>query len=155
MGEERDNPGVIVLPPFLYGGAFVVAVVLHWLWPLPILSRAETLWPGIVIFVLGIAIGIPARRAMAAAGTNVNPMQPTTAIVATGPFRFTRNPLYVGLTLFTIGLTLVVDTWWGIVLLVPVLIVMHFGVIRREERYLERKFGAAYREYRARVRRYL
>ncbi len=72
-----------------------------------------------------------------------------------GPFRFTRNPLYVALDILFIGLSLEVDMAWGWVMLVPLLVVMHYGVIRREERYLERKFGDAYRAYRARVRRYL
>ena len=92
---------------------------------------------------------------MTAAGTNVNPTLPTTAIVSSGPFRFSRNPLYVALNLFYVGISLVINTWWGAVVWVPLLLVMHFGVILREERYLDRKFGEPYREYRAKVRRYL
>jgi protein-S-isoprenylcysteine O-methyltransferase Ste14 len=110
---------------------------------------------GIVLSVLAIGMAIVARRTMEAAGTNVNPLLPTTAIVTTGPFRFSRNPLYMTLTLLFIGLTLAIDTWWGAILLLPVLVIMHVGVILREERYLEGKFGAPYREYRSRVRRYL
>lgn len=155
MATDRDHPGVAVLPPFLYGGAFLVALVLHWLWRLPITAPAATLWPGIVLAVLAIGIMMVARRTMESAGTNVNPMLPTTAIVTSGAFRFSRNPLYVALTLFFLGLKLAFDTWWGIILLPLVLAVMHFGVILREERYLERKFGEPYREYRSRVRRYL
>jgi protein-S-isoprenylcysteine O-methyltransferase Ste14 len=155
MPEERDHPGVVVLPPLLYGGAFLLALLLRWWRPLPIAAPGVTLWPGIVISVLAIGIAIVARRTMEAAGTNVNPLLPTTAIVTTGPFRFSRNPLYVTLTLLTVGLTLAFDTWWGAILLLPVLAIMHFGVILREERYLERKFGEPYRDYRSRVRRYL
>ena len=92
---------------------------------------------------------------MHAAGTNVNPALPTTATVASGPFRFSRNPLYLALTLLYLGLTLAFNTWWGIVVLVPVLIIMHHGVVLREERYLEQKFGETYRQYRSKVRRYL
>ena len=83
---------------------------------------------------------------MQAAGTNVNPALPTTAIVASGPFRFSRNPLYLALTLLYLGLTLAFNTWWGIVVLVPVLIIMHRGVVLREERYLDQKFGETYRQ---------
>lgn len=90
---------------------------------------------------------------MLAAGTHVDPMRPTTAIVASGPFRFTRNPL--GFALLFLGLTLALDTWWGVVALVPLFLVMHFGVVLREERYLEGKFGDDYRRYRARVARYV
>jgi protein-S-isoprenylcysteine O-methyltransferase Ste14 len=85
----------------------------------------------------------------------VNPGRPTTAITSSGPYRFSRNPLYVSLTLMFLGLTLAANTWWGLVLLVPVLMLMHFGVVLREERYLDRKFGETYRQYRASVRRYV
>ena len=92
---------------------------------------------------------------MEAAGTNINPALPATTIVSSGPFRFSRNPLYLCLTLMYLGLTLAVNTWWGIAVLVPLIIVMHFGVVLREERYLEQKFGESYRQYRSSVRRYL
>ena len=92
---------------------------------------------------------------MRAAGTNVRPSLPATAIVTTGPFRFSRNPLYCSLTLLYLGLTAIFNTWWGLIVLVPLLLVMHFGVVLREERYLERKFGDTYRQYRMSVRRYL
>lgn len=91
---------------------------------------------------------------MQAAGTNVNPALPTTAIVTAGPFRLSRNPLYLALTLLYFGLTLAFNTWWGIVVLVPLLIIMHRGVVLREERYLEQKFGENYRQYRSKIRRY-
>ena len=92
---------------------------------------------------------------MRATGTNVDPTLPTTAIVVSGPFRFSRNPLYLALTLVYSGLTLAFNVWWGVVVLIPLLAVMHRGVVVREERYLERKFGERYRQYRSRVRRYL
>jgi len=152
---EGDNPGVIVRPPLLYGAALIAALLLHWFWPLPILGHSITLWPGIALLVLGLAIVIPGRRALQAAGTNVNPSLPTTGIVTSGPFRFSRNPLYVGLTLLYLGLTLAFNTSWGVVLLVPILGIMHRGVVLGEERYLEQKFGDAYRQYRSTVRRYL
>jgi protein-S-isoprenylcysteine O-methyltransferase Ste14 len=160
MTDSQDNAHVVVLPPFLFGGAFLVALLLQWIRPWPILEHMVTLWPGVLVLGLlvlglGLAIMITGRRALEASGTNVNPMQPTTSIVTAGPYRFTRNPLYVGLTLFTAGLTLGFNTWWGFVLLIPVLLVLHFGVVLREERYLEQKFGDTYRQYRARVRRYL
>jgi protein-S-isoprenylcysteine O-methyltransferase Ste14 len=96
-----------------------------------------------------------ARGAMQVAGTNIDPTLPTTAVVASGPFHFSRNPLYVALTLVYLGLTLLANTQWGLVMLVPLLFVMHRGVVLREERYLEQKFGETYRAYRRKVRRYL
>ena len=92
---------------------------------------------------------------MRTAGTNINPSLPALAIVQSGPFRYCRSPLYLALTLLFVGLTLAFNTWWGIVILVPLVIVMHVGVVLREERYLEQKFGETYRQYRSKVRRYL
>ena len=92
---------------------------------------------------------------MQAAGTNIDPMLPARAIVTSGPFRYSRNPLYLALTLLYLGLTLALNTWWGLVMLVPLFIVMDRGVVLREERYLEQKFGEIYRQYRSDVRRYL
>ena len=155
MAEPTDNPGVVARPPLLYAGALVIALALHWLRPLPILDHAIALGAGLALIVLGVGIAIPGRGALKAAATNIDPMRPTTAIVTSGPYRFSRNPLYVALTLLFVGITLAVNTWWGIVILVPLVIVMHYGVVRREERYLEKKFGEAYRQYRSRVRRYL
>jgi protein-S-isoprenylcysteine O-methyltransferase Ste14 len=155
MTTSADNPGVIVLPPFLYGGVFLVVLILRAFRPMPIRGDALTLWLGLVLVLLALAILIPGRRTMKAAGTNVRPTQPATTIVTSGPFRYSRNPLYVGLTLLYVGLTLAFNTWWGLILLVPILITMHFGVVLREERYLERKFGEPYRQYRSSVRRYL
>lgn len=155
MAAAADNPGVVARPPLLYGGAFAVALALQWFRPLPILGHAVALGAGLALIALGIGIAIAGRKALQAAATNVDPTRPTTAIVASGPYRFSRNPLYMALTLLFVGLTLAVNTWWGFVVLVPLAIVMHCGVVRREERYLEQKFGETYLQYRSKVRRYL
>ena len=150
----EDNAGVIVRPPLLYAAALGAMLVLRWRWPLPILGGAG-LWPGLALVLLAVGLLIWGRRTLVAGGTNVDPSLPSTAVVTSGPYRLSRNPLYVGLALVYLGLTLALDAWWGIVLLALVLLVMHRGVIRREERYLEQKFGDGYRQYRSAVRRYL
>jgi protein-S-isoprenylcysteine O-methyltransferase Ste14 len=151
-----DHPGVIAMPPFLYLGVFLAAVIAQWLVPLPIFTRtAMAVTLGLTMAVAAIAVAGWGRRTMTAAGTNVRPTRPATTIVTAGPFRYSRNPLYVALTLLYVGLTTAVNTWWGMVLLVPLLATMHFGVVLREERYLDRKFGDSYRAYRSRVRRYV
>jgi protein-S-isoprenylcysteine O-methyltransferase Ste14 len=139
----------------IYAGAFVVALVLRWFWPMPIFGLAVALWPGLALSALGIGIAVWGRRTMQAASTNIDPMLPAKAIVISGPFRYSRNPLYFALTLLYLGLTLAVNTWWGVVMLAPLVLVMHRGVVLREERYLEQKFGDTYRQYRFKVRRYL
>jgi protein-S-isoprenylcysteine O-methyltransferase Ste14 len=155
-GLPADNAGVIARPPLLYGAAFIVVLVLRWLWPLPIVDgTVAALLPGVALGGLGVGILIWGRGALHAAATDLDPLLPTSAIVTSGPFRFSRNPLYLALTLLYFGLSVAVNTWWGIVVLVPLLIIMHRGVVLREERYLERKFGETYRRYRSKVRRYL
>lgn len=155
MATGADNPGVVARPPLLYLGAFLIVIVCRWFLPLPIDADGRGLVPGLALVALGLGTAIWGRRTMQAAGTNINPALPANTIVSSGPFRFSRNPLYLCVTLMYLGLTLAVDTWWGIVVLVPLIIVMHFGVVLREERYLERKFGESYRHYRSTVRRYL
>ena len=154
-GAAADNPGVIVMPPFLYLGVFVTALVANWFVPLPMTTTFVALTFGLCLSVVAIGIARWGRRTMTAAGTNVRPTRPATTIVTAGPFRFSRNPLYVALTLLYLGLTTAVNTWWGLILLAPLLLVMHVGVVLREERYLDRKFGESYRAYRSKVRRYV
>jgi protein-S-isoprenylcysteine O-methyltransferase Ste14 len=156
LQQTEDKAGVITPPPLIYLSGILIALALdRWWWHCPIFRSTEWRWSGLVLVVAGVALITAGRRALLAAETNINPFKPTISIVTAGPFRFTRNPLYVGVTLIYCGLTLVSNTWWGFVLLVPVLLLIHFGVVAREERYLERKFGDSYRQYRARVRRYL
>jgi protein-S-isoprenylcysteine O-methyltransferase Ste14 len=101
-----------------------------------------------------VVIGLGTRR-FVAAGTNIPPILPTTALVVDGIYARTRNPMYLGSTLVYVGLGVAAGSLWAIGLVVPLLWVMNVGVIAREERYLERKFGEAYRAYKARVRRWL
>jgi protein-S-isoprenylcysteine O-methyltransferase Ste14 len=151
-----DSPGVIILPPVLYGVALVLTLLLNWAWPLGIFPHnIAAIWSGIPLLLFSGGLALWGKHSMRQAGTNINPLQPATSLVTTGPFRFSRNPLYLSLTLLFAGLSLVVNTLWGFIALVPVLMVLHFGVILREERYLEAKFGESYRHYRSQVRRWL
>lgn len=156
MEKSADHSGVPVHPPLWFLSALLLgALIDDRVYRLLIFQNDKWRWIGVVVAVLGIALVAIGRRTMIKHGTNVNPTQPTTAIVETGPFRFTRNPLYVGITLAYVGFSFLLDTWWSLFLLVPVWIVMHLFVVRREEAYLKRKFGDAYRNYCRRVRRYL
>jgi protein-S-isoprenylcysteine O-methyltransferase Ste14 len=110
---------------------------------------------GVVLLALSYAIARAAEAAFRRVGTNIRPDQPTLSIVTDGPFRFTRNPLYVATTGMYAGMALLFNALWPLVLLIPMLAFLDWGVIRREERYLEAKFGDSYREYRKRVRRWI
>jgi protein-S-isoprenylcysteine O-methyltransferase Ste14 len=151
----QDAPGVIAFPPFIYGIPWLVGLGVHALIPARVLAPGPARAAGIVLTAVGIALAGWGRWAMRRVGTDPNPTKPSTALALGGPFRFTRNPLYLSLTLFYIGLTLLVNALWPLVLLPAVLIVVQRGVIEREERYLLRKFGAEYVAYRTRVRRWL
>jgi len=109
---------------------------------------------GAVIAIAGFGIAASGRRLLVRAGTNLSPLRPTTALATGGIYRWTRNPLYTGGTLFLVGVALVFALDWLVLLIVPSLLVLHFGVVRREEQYLERKFGDAYRQYTSSVARY-
>ena len=150
-----DHPGVLAPAPILYGVAFLSGVLLHAVFPKPILPLDIAPLTAVGLLGLGATLAVRSRRALEGAGTNVNPSLPATRLVVTGPFGFSRNPMYVARTFLYLGLGLMVNALGILVALVPLLVVMHHGVIKPEERYLEAKFGDAYRQYRTRVRRWL
>ena len=152
-----DVAGVIALPPLIFLGFLAAAAVLEAIVPLPI-PVAHSLpryVAGAVLAAGGFVMIAMGTRRFVAAGTNVPPTLPTTALVVDGIYRRTRNPLYLGLTLVYLGLGVAAGSLWSIGLVVPLLWVINVGVVKREERYLERKFGDAYRHYKARVRRWM
>ena len=151
----QDSPGVLVFPPLLFLGPLLLGAVLQYLWPVHFWPALPARIVGGILAVLGGMFAVPALRGMRRAGTNVHPGKPTTVILSDGPYRFTRNPIYLGNTGLYLGLTLLCHAFWPLVTLVPALLVLHRGVVRREERYLEAKFGEAYLAYKARVRRWL
>src|SRR5262249_33561455 len=107
------------------------------------------------VFALALALVAWAISTMTRAGSNVPTSLPTTTIVETGPYRLTRNPIYLGMVLGLIGLALALHSLWLSMTLWPFALVIRYGVVAREEAYLERKFGDVYRGYRSRVRRWL
>lgn len=154
-GQDDDKPGVIAPPPVLYGGALLVGAGLDWLIPLPVLAPDAGQGLGAVLIVAGLALALWCVLLFHRAGTAVEPYKPSTAIVSSGPYRFSRNPIYVALTAVSIGIGLWANSAWMLGLLLPTLVIMRIAVIGPEERYLEAKFGAEYLDYKARVRRWL
>lgn len=153
--DNKDSPGVIAIPPLIYAGCLAIGIVLDLVWPLPLLPNALQYALGLAILVASFAIVLPAVLAFREAGTNLDVRKPTTAIVTTGVFRYSRNPNYLALTLLYVGIAITADSIWILVLLIPALAILHTGVILREERYLEQKFGEEYLTYKRRVRRWL
>lgn len=153
--DGTDNPGVIAPPPLIYAGTLAAGLLANRLRPIPFLPPAVGRILGPLLITFGALIGVLGFRAMSRAGTNVDPYKPSTTIVEEGPYRYTRNPLYVGMTLIHIGVSAFANALPPILLLPIALAVMRRGVIEREERYLERKFGNEYLSYKTRVRRWI
>ena len=150
-----DTAHVLILPPLLYGSAFVIGLLLHWGFPIPVLPTTLARGVGVVCVLVSLPLALATFRALSRAHTPVDPMKPTTALVTEGPFRYSRNPIYVALTLLYVGVALLINALWILLLVVPALMALRYGVIAREEAYLTRKFGDAYRQYTTQVRRWL
>jgi protein-S-isoprenylcysteine O-methyltransferase Ste14 len=154
---STDTPGVIIFPPLISISVLVVGVVLNLLLPLGLLTHVLLLGRivvGTIAFVVGIGMVIGANRIFRRIGTNVNPSQPTVALATTVVFTWTRNPMYVGGSLAILGIAIALALDLVLLLLVLSLPLVHCGIILREERYLERKFGDEYRRYKTKIPRY-
>ncbi len=151
-----ETTGVTVPPPLLYLGPLVLGLVLHRLRPVPLLPRvwlARIL--GGILTGGSITLLAWALATMREARTPPEPWKPTERIVTRGPFRYTRNPIYLAFTGISLGVAALANALWPALLLPAALLAIQRGVIEREERYLERLFGDEYRRYKARVRRWL
>ncbi len=152
---KADTSGVRVPPPFYYVAGFLAGVALELVSP--------TRWPpaGVRIAVAVLAVGAwlaldgAAMLNFRRAGTSMVPMNPTTALVTSGPYRLTRNPMYLGMAFLYVAFAFALGVLWALAFLPAVLVIVDRFVIAREEPYLERKFGQAYRDYKARARRWL
>ena len=151
---EVANLG-IVRPPLVYLSAIVLGLVLHFLWPARLMPPAVSAPLGATLIVAAVALFVSAVRTFHSAGTPVPGNRPTTTIVRQGPYRWTRNPIYLAFTLLQVGLAGWVNSRWLLVTLIPAVALMSFFVIPREERYLEARFPADYPAYKASVRRWV
>jgi protein-S-isoprenylcysteine O-methyltransferase Ste14 len=154
MPGGRDTPRVIVFPPLLFGGALVLGLVLHVRWPLAEPLAFVARLTAAFLLALSVLLAKHAEAALGRVGSPIRPDRPTTAIATDGPFRFSRNPIYLATAGVYAAVSLFVPALWPLLLLPLVLVVLRFGVIAPEERYLEAKFGAAYTDYCRRVRRW-
>ena len=154
---ERDNAGVYFPPPLIY----VIALGLGWLLNRRVaaINVPDVIGPPVAYLVVFVLIGFGilgwAAGMFRRAGTATLPMRPTSAIVESGPYQFTRNPMYVGLAFIYLGIGTMIGGGWALVLLPVLLSVIYLYVIRREERYLTGKFGQQYLDYKERVRRWI
>jgi protein-S-isoprenylcysteine O-methyltransferase Ste14 len=145
----------LVRPPLVYLISLVVGALIQLAAPLPFVPRTLAMPLGASLVVVAIGLFSFSVAKFRAAGTPVPARKPTTTIVRTGPYRFSRNPIYLAFSVLQLGIAIWVNSLWLLATLVAALALIHYVVIRREEQYLERRFGAQYVDYKASVRRWL
>jgi protein-S-isoprenylcysteine O-methyltransferase Ste14 len=153
--DERDKPGIRVPPPPIYLLALLLGLLLDRRMHVPFLPRGVARLLGWPLVGGGTTLAAWFARTMLGADTTMHINKPVSRVVQDGPFRFTRNPGYLSLTMLYAGIAVLRNALWAIVLLPLVVYVIQREVIEREERYLERTFGEEYLNYKARVRRWM
>ena len=153
-----DSSGVRIFPPAIFLVALCAGFLLQWIWPARIAPAAYA--PalqdlGATLLIAWLALAIWALRTFHRAGTSPHPGHPTSALTLGGPYRFTRNPMYLSLVLMSIGVAFLANAVWPLLTVLPAIITVRRAVIHKEEQYLARKFGESYEEYKGRVRRWL
>jgi protein-S-isoprenylcysteine O-methyltransferase Ste14 len=158
QARDAATAGVITRPPFLYLGCLIFGLALEHLLPLRLNLPGTAMMQWMVgggLILIGVAIVAAGIRNFSRAATPVPSNQPVRALVTTGIHGFSRNPIYVGMFLLYTGIGIAARSPWVLVLALPLVVILRYGVVAREERYLERRFGDGYRDYKARVRRWL
>ncbi len=153
---DKDHAAVLVPPPVALAVCVFAGWLANWIWPAPFLPNGYSgRLDGAVVIALGLAIGLWAVVQFQLAKTSVRPDRPTSAILSTGPYRYSRNPIYLGLLLVVVGFALALDSLWQLAALAVLYVVLRWGVVAREEAYLMQKFGAVYTDYASGVRRWI
>ena len=150
-----DQANVVAIPPFIAIGGLVLGAALEWVFPSRVLPHVAALALGVALIVISIPIAVSAGRALSRAQTAIDVRRPTTSIVQTHAFRFSRNPMYLSMMMLYVGISLLMNSAWLLILAIPVFAIFQVGIVAREEQYLEEKFGDAYRVYKKRVRRWI
>ncbi|SRR6266498_2309668 len=153
--NQTDHANVKIAPPVLMLLHIFVAFLLDWLIPFPTAVPAQVKWLGILFVIVGLTLAFLAARQFMRANTTLDPHQSVRTIVTDGPYRFTRNPIYLGFVCMLIGIPLAFGTYWGALLSPIFILLMNNLVIQHEEAYLEKKFRIAYTNYKSHVRRWL
>jgi protein-S-isoprenylcysteine O-methyltransferase Ste14 len=150
-----DRPGIVIPPPLILVAGYFLGVALQRRLGSPGWTFPGHRGVGLGVAVLGLGFAISGAVTFLRRGTAVNPMRPATHVVTAGPYRVSRNPMYLGTTVAYLGFAIAFAELWALVTLPLAVGILQSHVIAREERYLEAKFGDAFREYRARVRRWI
>ena len=155
MNPHQDHSGAKIHPPILWLFHMIAVVVINTFLPLPLAFPVLLIWLGRLLVILGAALGLSALSGFWRARTTVNPRGSVSSSVMGGPYRFTRNPMYLGFVILLIGFPLLFKSYWGLILSPLFVVLMNRLVIRHEEAYLEKKFAEQYTNYKVRVRRWI
>lgn len=157
LHAQDTAPGrsrVRIIPPFIYGGALLLAIVLELLYGINVFTWGVQLALGVLLISFGAGLLTWCIELFGKTGTPLNPNKPTREIVTKGPYSLSRNPIYIALTVIYLGLCVLCDLLWGILLVAPLVFIIRKFVIEREEHYLEEKFGESYLAYKNKVKRW-
>ena len=153
--QTSSGPGIRIPPPVIYAGALALGFVHNRVWPMAPLSGSSKYVIGCVLILVSASIMLPVLKRFRRAGTSFDVQKPASALITEGPYRFSRNPSYLSLTLLYLGIGILLNNGWVLIFVAPVLLVMGLWVVRREERHLEAEFGEEFLRYKAAVRRWL
>lgn len=153
--KTSDNAGVLTIPPLIYIAGFILGLAIHFFYPLKLLPESNKLWVAIPFMLMSLPIVIFAVLDLKTAETSMDVRTPTTSVVTTGIYKLSRNPMYLALLLLYSGIGFWINSFWILIMLVPVIILVNLGIIKREEEYLEQKFGDEYLQYKSKVRRWV
>ena len=153
--SEADTPKVRIFSPLVYLAGLVVGHFVSWWLPIEALPVRAAWIAGAILFVSGLALGASAMGNFMRSGTTIRPDRASTRLVIAGPYKFTRNPMYVGMAIAYLGVAIADRSLASLLLLPVVLLVIRRAVIANEEAFLERRFGSAYTDYKTKVRRWL
>jgi len=157
--KHPDNANVIALPPFLFLGFFVIGFILHYFFRLFLVEspRLDSILNVIctVLIVVSLILPVLAFKTLERSKTTHKVSKPTTAIVSVGIFRYSRNPIYLSGFILFIGISFITNSLIMLILIIPLFFVIREGVVKREEKYLEWKFGKEYLDYKKQVRRWI
>jgi len=153
--QDKKGPGVRFPPPAIFASCILLAAGLHSLWPVHLGIPESVRMLGYVLTLLGVVVAILVATSFRRLGTAIEPWKPTTAIVTTGFYAWSRNPIYAGFCLIAIGVGIASNSLWIVVSFLPAAFFLYHIAIVKEEAYLEEKFGKEYLDYKAKVRRWI
>ena len=154
--EAAAGPGIRVPPPAFYLAALAIGIALEYLlWPIPVLGAPSKYVIASILIIVSVLIMPPVLMRFRRAATSFDVRKAASTLITDGPYRFSRNPTYVSLTMLYLGVGILINDGWVLILVIPVFFVMDLWVIRREEHHLEATFGEQYLRYKGTVRRWL